>query len=137
VGVWGHKVFDGDGAAEFLGDVIDQLQAVIEEGLELGRSRRRTRFRKASLVRGTSPSLHEPVAPAVAALRALVAGTGAGGECVAKAQVRRWRDAYFEWYERVYVPVNGPNARYRKNVEKEFDTLHRLAYGEDPAEVDG
>lgn len=132
MGVWGYKVFDGDGAAEFLGDVIRHLVAVIEEGLELGRSKRRTRFRTAALARGTSLSLHEPVAPAVAALRAVIAGTGAGGSSVAKSQVRRWREDYFEWYERVYVPVNGANTRYRKHIEKDFDALLRLAYGSDP-----
>ena len=136
MGVWGYKVFDSDGACDFLGDVIDHFRAVIEEGLELGRSKRRTKYRKAKLVRGTSLGLHDPVVPAVAALRAMIEGTDAGGECIAKAQVQRWRDAYFEWYEREYVPVNGPNKRYRNHIQKEFDALLRLAYGEDPEVYD-
>ena len=37
--------------------------------------------------------------------------------------VRRWRQAYFEWYEREYVPVNGPNKRYRNHIQKEFDAI--------------
>src|SRR5262249_39478442 len=73
MGVWGDGVFDGDGQCDFLGDVIDRLQEVVEEGLELGRSKRRTRYRRANLVKGTSIGLHEPVVPAVAVLHAIFA----------------------------------------------------------------
>ncbi|HJZ56175.1 MAG TPA: hypothetical protein VKE74_14510 [Gemmataceae bacterium] len=131
MGVWGDGVFDGDGQCDFLGDVIDRLQEVVEEGLELGRSKRRTRYRRANLVKGTSIGLHEPVVPAVAVLHAIFAEIPAARVCLSKKRVRRWKRAYFEWYERVYVPVNGPCTRYRKNIEKEFDGVARLAVGEE------
>jgi hypothetical protein len=73
----------------------------------------------------------------VAAIRALLAGIDAARVCVAKEQVRRWREAYFAWYEREYVPVNGPNKRYRNNVQKEFDALLKLAWAEDPDVYNG
>jgi hypothetical protein len=134
MGVWGDGVFDGDGAREFLGDVIRRLQEVIEEGLELSRSKRRTRYRRAKLVSGTSISLHDPLVPAVAVLHAILAKIPHPRIHLSKERVRGWKRAYFEWYERVYVPVNGPCVRYRKNIEKEFDGLTRLAKGEDPEE---
>ena len=136
VGIWGYKVFDSDNACAFLGDVIKHLAAVVEDGLELGRSKRRRKFR-AALARGDTLSLDGPVVPAVAAIRALLAGIDAARVCVAKEQVRRWMEAYFEWYEREYVPINGPNRRYRNNVQKEFDELLRLAWREDPEVYNG
>ena len=131
MGIWGYKVFDSDNACDFLGGVIRRLEEVIEDGLELGRSKRRTRFR-AALIKGDHLSLDGPVVPAVATLRAVLADIDAARVCVSKAEVRQWMKGYFEWYEREYVPTNGPNKRYRKNVQKEFDALLRLADGEDP-----
>jgi hypothetical protein len=129
VGIWGVKVFDSDNACDFLGNVIDHLVAVIEEGLELGRSKRGKKFRAVLVTKGTPLSLDGPVVPAVAALRAILAGIDAPRRWVPKEQVRRWKDAYFEWYEREYVPANGPNKRYRSNVQMEFDELLKLAKG--------
>jgi hypothetical protein len=132
MGVWGYQVFDGDGACDFLGHVIRHLREVVEEGLELGQSKRRTRYRKAKLVKGRSLGLHGPVAPAVAALRALLAGIPSARVCLGRKRVRGWKRAFLAWYEAEYVPANGPTARYRKNVEAEFDELARLAHREDP-----
>ena len=136
MGVWGYKVFDSDNACAFLGDVIEHLEEVIADGLELGRSKRRTRFR-AALIKGNHLSLDGPVLPAVATIRAILAGIDAARVCVSKAEVRRWMEAYFEWYEREYVPANGPNKRYRNNVQKEFDALLKLAQGDDPELYNG
>src|SRR5262245_3974047 len=126
MGVWAHGVFDNDEASDFIGTLIHGLEAVVDDGLELGASRRRKKFR-AALVKGDVLTLHGPVIPAVAAIRALLAGIDGAGVCVGKEKVRRWRRAYFEWYEREFVPANGPSKVYRKNIEKEFDRLLRLA----------
>ena len=133
MGVWGYKVFDSDNACGFLGGVIDHLEAVVDEGLELGRPTRRKKFR-ATLVKRHTLSLDGPVVPAVAVIRAILAGVEAARVSIGKKKVRRWMRAYFEWYEREYVPANGPNTRYRKNVQKEFDALLRLAEGDDEEE---
>ncbi len=134
MGVWGDGVFDSDDTREFLGEVVRQVEAVIEEGLALGGSRRRGPFRRAALVRGWGLSLDGPVAPAVATLRSLLSEHPVARLWLPKRRVRRWRRAYFAWFEREFVPANGPSEQYRANVRREFGRLLRLAAGDDADE---
>jgi hypothetical protein len=76
---------------------------------------------------GWSLGLHDPVVPAVAVLHTIFAEVRAARVCLTKNRVRGWKRTHFAWYERVYVPVNGPCTCYRKNTEREFDGLARLA----------
>ena len=101
------------------------------------RSPRRTKYRGGGLAKGWYLSLHDPLVPAVALLHTILADNTHARVCLSKGRVRRWKQAYFEWYERVYVPVNGPCTRYRKNIEKEFDGLIRLAHVDDEDDEDG
>jgi hypothetical protein len=130
MGVWAHGVFDNDEACDFIRTVLTELEAVVEDGLRVGVSKRRKKFR-ARLVKADALTLHGPVIPAVAAIRAILAGVEAARVCVGKEKVERWRQAYFEWDEREFVPANGPSKVYRRNVNKEFDQLLRLAEGDD------
>lgn len=126
MGVWGDGVFDGDGACDFLGNVTQRLADVIDEGLKLANSKRNMpAFRSAILARRSVFTLHDPVAPAVALLHAIVSKIPRAQLCLEKRRVQEWKRAYFSWYEKEYVPINGPDNAYRKNVLKEFDGLLR------------
>lgn len=125
----GDGVFDSDNTREFLGEVVDQIEAVIDEGLRIGKSTRRTVFR-AALHKGGTLSLDSPVAPAVATLRSLLSERPEARLWISKEKVRRWMREYFEWFEREFVPANGPSKRYRGNVQREFNRLLRLVEGE-------
>lgn len=126
MGVWGDKIFDGDSACDFLGAVVKRLAEVIDEGLRLaGTGRNMPAFRTALLAKGTVLTLHDPIVPALALLHAIVSKVPSARFCLEKRRVREWRDAYFAWYEKDYVPVNGPDKSYRKNVRKEFAGLLR------------
>jgi hypothetical protein len=126
MGVWGEGVFDGDGALDFLGDVMRRLAAVVDEGLRLRKSKRDApAFRSAVLARGFVLSLHDPVVPAVAILHAIVSKVPGAQFCLEKRRVREWKRAYFAWYDKEYISVNGPDKPYRTNARKEFDGLLR------------
>ncbi len=126
MGVWGSGVFDGDGASDFLGNVVGNLAKVIDEGLRLAKSKRNMPvFRSALLAKKSVLTLHGPVVPAVALLHAIASKVPKVQFCLEKSRVRKWRRAYFAWYEKEYVPTNGPDEPYRKNVQKEFDGLLR------------
>lgn len=125
MGVWGDGVFDGDGACDFLGNVMRHLANVIDEGLRLTQSRGKPLFRSAMLAKGSVLTLHDPVVPALAILHAIVCKVLRAQFCLEKRRVSEWKRAYFAWYERDYVPANGPDESYRMNVQKVFDGLLR------------
>jgi hypothetical protein len=126
MGVWGDGVFDGDGALDFVGHVIKRLADVVDEGLRLTKSKRDTPpFRSALLAKGFVLTLHDPVVPAVALLHAIVSKIPGAEVCLEKRRVREWKRSYFAWYEKEFVAVCGPEQKYRRNVQKEFDGLLR------------
>ena len=111
---------------------LGRLADVIDEGLRLAKSKRNTpSFRSAILAKGSVLTLHDPVVPAVALLHTIVSKIPGARFCLEKRRVREWKRAYFAWYEKEYVPVNGPDEPYRRNVQKEFDGLLRKLKVED------
>ena len=131
MGVWGDGIFDGDGACDFLGTVVNRLVDVVEEGLKLGKSNRSTPCFRSQLAKGDVFTLHSPVAPAIAMLNVIVARIPSARFCLEKQRVREWRRQFFDWYEEEFVPMNGPAEEYRENIEKQFRGLLRNLEVED------
>jgi hypothetical protein len=112
--------------------VVSRLCEVIDEGLRLAKSgQKMPTFDSATLARGMVLAFHDPIIPAVAVLHAIIANVRSAQFSVARGQVRRWMDEYFAWYDKEYVPVNGPDESYRNNVVKEFDDLLKNLHAED------
>lgn len=132
MGVWGDGIFDGDGACDFLGHVIEQLADVIDEGLELSNSGRECPpLQTAKLGKGQLVTLHEPVVPALAILSAIVSKIPSARSCLEKRRVRAWQQQYFQWFENEYVLANGTCDDYQNSIKREFRSLMKNLHVED------
>jgi hypothetical protein len=130
MGAWNYGLFDNDGACDFLGNLIDELEEVVEEGLLLTkRQGRKLPVFRAKLAKGEILNLTHPVMPAVAAISAIASKIPYARICVKRQRVVEWKRKYLAWFDDQLCDFDEYDANelkeYRRNAQKEFNALIR------------
>ena len=123
MGIWNYGIFENDAACDVLGNLIRELEDVVEEGFRITKVTKGQKRFRARLCKDFSNDLECPIIPVVAVLNSIVSKISYARHCLDKERVVKWKHEYLAWFD---DKCDVPEAReYRRNAQREFNSLIR------------